>query len=85
MEPVPHVMPHAQHVLEEPLLIVTPVHLLNSYMKEHVLTHAQITIMETPTQELVKNVTILVILVLVPLKLTVQLAQIHTITIKDGV
>lgn len=85
MEPVQYVMPHVQHVLEDPPQIVTPVILLNSIMKEHVLTHAQITIMETLIQELVTNVTILVILVLELKNLTVQLAQIHTITIKDGV
>lgn len=71
MEPVHLVMPHVQHVQEEQPKIVTPVHLPNSFMKENVLIHAQITIMETLTQELVTNVTILVTLVLVLQKLTV--------------
>jgi hypothetical protein len=78
-------MHHVQHVLEDLLQIVTPVILLNSIMKENVLIHAQITITETLTQELVKLVTILVTLVSVLKNLTVLPVQNHTITMQDGV
>lgn len=82
---VPSVTVLVRHAAEDQQLNVNLVMNLTSYTATNVSNHAQITTMETLTQELVTNVTTLVTSVLELNHLTVIHAQMDTTCITDGV